>query len=325
LPMRDYLIKRGVSALGTLALAIVLNFFIFRIMPGDPTRTVVGDFRVTPEIRQLLVHQFGLDQPLWMQFILYIQNLLMGNLGVSFQYRGTPVTSIIFGRRLFNTFILMSSSIGVALIIGIIIGTIAAWKRESKFDISTVVFSLVTYSMPVFWLGMLIILVFGYYLGAIPIAGTQTVGITYSNVFEYAADYLHHMTGPFVTLTLSFIGYYFLIMRDSILDVFTEDYMLTAKAKGLSDRKILFKHAMRNATLPMVSLIAVEVTYLFGGATMTETVFSWYGIGRLIYEAVVMADFPILQGIFVIMSVVVITANFCADIIYALLDPRIRY
>lgn len=325
MPMRDYLIKRGVSALGTLALAIVLNFFIFRIMPGDPTRTVVGDFRVTPEIRQLLVHQFGLDQPLWMQFILYIQNLLMGNLGVSFQYRGTPVTSIIFGRRLFNTFILMSSSIGVALIIGIIIGTIAAWKRESKFDISTVVFSLVTYSMPVFWLGMLIILVFGYYLGAIPIAGTQTVGITYSNVFEYAADYLHHMTGPFVTLTLSFIGYYFLIMRDSILDVFTEDYMLTAKAKGLSDRKILFRHAMRNATLPMVSLIAVEVTYLFGGATMTETVFSWYGIGRLIYEAVVMADFPILQGIFVIMSVVVITANFCADIIYALLDPRIRY
>jgi peptide/nickel transport system permease protein len=323
--MRDYLIKRGVSALGTLALAIVLNFFIFRIMPGDPTRTVVGDFRVTPEIRQLLVHQFGLDQPLWMQFILYIQNLLMGNLGVSFQYRGTPVTSIIFGRRLFNTFILMSSSIGVALIIGIIIGTIAAWKRESKFDISTVVFSLVTYSMPVFWLGMLIILVFGYYLGAIPIAGTQTVGITYSNVFEYAADYLHHMTGPFVTLTLSFIGYYFLIMRDSILDVFTEDYMLTAKAKGLSDRKILFRHAMRNATLPMVSLIAVEVTYLFGGATMTETVFSWYGIGRLIYEAVVMADFPVLQGIFVVMSVVVITANFCADIIYALLDPRIRY
>ena len=323
--MRDYLLKRGVSALATLALAIVLNFFIFRIMPGDPTRTVVGDFRVTPEIRQLLVHQFGLDKPLWMQFILYIQNLLMGNLGVSFQYRGTPVTSIIFGRRLFNTFILMGSSIGVALIIGIIIGTIAAWKRESKFDISTVVFSLVTYSMPVFWLGMLIILVFGYYLGAIPIAGTQTVGITYSNVFEYAADYLHHMTGPFVTLTLSFIGYYFLIMRDSILDVFTEDYMLTAKAKGLSDRKILFRHAMRNATLPMVSLIAVEVTYLFGGATMTETVFSWYGIGRLIYEAVVMADFPVLQGIFVVMAVVVITANFCADIVYALLDPRIRY
>jgi len=124
---------------------------------------------------------------------------------------------------------------------------------------------------------------------------------------------------------LSFIGYYFLIMRDSILDVFTEDYMLTAKAKGLSDRKILFRHALRNATLPMVSLIAVEVTYLFGGATMTETVFSWYGIGRLIYDSVVMADFPVLQGIFVVMAVVVIVANFCADIVYAFLDPRIRY
>jgi peptide/nickel transport system permease protein len=323
--MKDYLFKRGLSALATFALAIVLNFFLFRIMPGDPTRTVVGDARVAPEVRKILVHQFGLDQPLWVQFVLYIKNLFMGNLGVSFQYRGTPVASIIFGKRLFNTFILMGSSICVALIIGIIVGTVAAWKRESRFDISTVVFSLVTYSMPVFWLGMLIILVFGYYLGAIPIAGTQTVGATYSNVFEYAADYLYHMTGPFVTLTLSFIGYYFLIMRDSILDVFTEDYMLTAKAKGLGDRKILFRHALRNATLPMVSLIAVEVTYLFGGATMTETVFSWYGIGRLTYEAVVMADFPILQGIFVVMAVVVIVANFCADIVYAFLDPRIRY
>jgi len=323
--MKDYLVKRAASAFVTLALAIVLNFFLFRIMPGDPTRTVVGDFRVTPEIKRALVHQFGLDQPLWVQFILYLENLLIGNLGVSFQYRGTAVASIIFGRRLFNTFILMGSSIGVALIIGIIIGTIAAWKRESKFDISAVVFSLVTYSMPVFWLGMMIILVFGYYLDWIPIAGTITVGKTYANVFEYAADYLHHMTGPFVTLTLSFLGFYFLIMRDSILDVFTEDYMLTAKAKGLSDRKILFRHAMRNAMLPMVSLLAVEVTYLFGGATMTETVFSWYGIGRLIYEAVVMADYPVLQGIFVVMSVLVITANFCADIVYAFLDPRIRY
>jgi len=323
--MRDYLIKRGASALITLALAIVLNFFLFRIMPGDPTRTVVGDFRVTPEIKQALIHQFGLDQPLWVQFLLYVQNLFVGNLGVSFQYRGTPVASIIFGRRLFNTFILMGSSIGVALIIGIIVGTIAAWKRESRFDIVTVIFSLVTYSMPVFWLGMMIILIFGYYLDAIPIAGTITVGMTYSNVFEYAADYLHHMTGPFVTLTVSFVGFYFLIMRDSILDVFTEDYMLTAKAKGLSNSKILFRHAMRNATLPMVSLIAVEVTYLFGGATMTETVFSWYGIGRLIYEAVVMADYPVLQGIFVVMSILVISANFCADIVYAFLDPRIRY
>jgi len=319
------LIKRGASALITLALAIVLNFFLFRIMPGDPTRTVVGDFRVTPEIKQALIHQFGLDQPLWVQFLLYVQNLFVGNLGVSFQYRGTPVASIIFGRRLFNTFILMGSSIGVALIIGIIVGTIAAWKRESRFDIVTVIFSLVTYSMPVFWLGMMIILIFGYYLDAIPIAGTITVGMTYSNVFEYAADYLHHMTGPFVTLTVSFVGFYFLIMRDSILDVFTEDYMLTAKAKGLSNSKILFRHAMRNATLPMVSLIAVEVTYLFGGATMTETVFSWYGIGRLIYEAVVMADYPVLQGIFVVMSILVISANFCADIVYAFLDPRIRY
>jgi len=323
--MRDYLFKRGLSGLATFGLAIVLNFFLFRIMPGDPARTVVGDARVAPETRKLLIHQFGLDQPLWVQFVLYIKNLFMGNLGISFQYRGTPVASIIFGKRLFNTFILMGSSIAVALIIGIIIGTVCAWKRESKLDISTVVFSLVTYSMPVFWLGMLIILVFGYYLDAIPIAGTQTVGATYSNVFEYATDYLYHMTGPFVTLTLSFVGYYFLIMRDSILDVFTEDYMLTAKAKGLSNRKILFRHALRNATLPMVSLIAVEVTYLFGGATMTETVFSWYGIGRLIYEAVVMADFPILQGIFVVMAIVVIVANFCADIVYAFLDPRIRY
>jgi len=323
--MREYILRRAISSIITLALIIALNFFIFRIMPGDPTRTIVGDVRLRPETRELLRQQFGLDKPIWIQFILYIQNLAIGNLGVSFQYRGTPVTEVIFGRRLINTLILMGSSIGLALIMGMVLGVIAAWKRGSKLDVSMLTFTLVAYSMPVFWLGMLIILFFGFYLKLIPLAGTVTPGVEYSNFFDYALDYLHHLIGPMVTLTIIDVAYYFLIMRNTMLDIFTEDYMLTAKAKGLRDRIILFRHGMKNAMLPMVSVIALTVVYLFGGATLTETVFSWYGIGRLTYESVMMADYPVLQGIFLVMAIAVILANFIADIVYAYLDPRIRY
>ncbi len=322
---KEYVARRLLSSLVTFFLIIVLNFFIFRIMPGDPTRTIARDARLLPEQRELLKKRFGLDRPLWDQFILYLVNLFRGDLGLSFQYRGTPVVEVILGRRMLNTFLLMGSSIAVALVIGMTLGTIAAWKRGSKADIAAIIFSLVTYSIPTFWMGMLLILVFGYYLDWIPISGTITTGVEYQTFWEYAADYLHHMVGPMVTLVISFIGYHFLLMRNSLLDVFTEDYMLTAIAKGLSTRTILFKHAMRNALLPMISVMALEVVYLFSGATATETVFTWQGLGLLIYESVVKQDYPVLQGIFIFMALAVLTANFVADVVYALVDPRIRY
>jgi peptide/nickel transport system permease protein len=201
---------------------------------------------------------------------------------------------------------------------------VAAWKRGTKIDISFIVFSLTTYSMPVFWFGMLLLMYLSYYYNILPIAGTITPGVTHPNFVAYALDYLRHLIAPMITLGISFFGGYFLFMRDTILDVFTEDYMLTARAKGLSDRKILFKHAMRNALLPMVSLMGVHVTFLISGATMTETVFSWDGLGRLIYDSVRNNDYPVLQGIFLMMAVLVVVASIIADITNAFLDPRIR-
>jgi len=321
---RKYVGKRALHGAITVMMAITLNFILFRIMPGDPTRAVVGDPRISTETRLALIAKFGLDKPLLEQFVLYLYNLFRGELGVSFVLKGRPVLEIILGRKMVNTVILMGSSMFLAFGLGIVLGVIAAWKRGSKTDVSSIVLSLATYSMPVFWFGMLLLLLLSYYINVFPIAGTITPGIVHANFFEYAADYLHHLIAPMITLAVSFFGGYFLFMRDTILDVFTEDYMLTARAKGLSDRKILFKHAMRNALLPMVSIMGVHLTFLISGATMTETVFSWDGLGRLIYDSVRNNDYPVLQGIFLFMAILVVIASICADIICAYLDPRIK-
>ncbi len=321
---KEYVGKRTLHGIITIILAVTLNFILFRIMPGDPTRAVSGDPRVDTATRLALIAKFGLDRPLFEQFILYVANLLKGELGISFVQIGRPVVSIILGRKMINTLILMGSSMFISFTLGIIFGVIAAWKRGTKLDISFIVISLATYSMPVFWFGMLLLLFFSYYINIFPIAGTITPGVVHPNFLAYAKDYLRHLMAPMITLGVSFFGGYFLFMRDTILDVFTEDYMLTARAKGLSNRKFLFKHAMRNALLPMVSLMGVHITFLLSGAVMTETVFSWDGLGRLIYDSVRNNDYPVLQGIFLLMAVLVVVASIIADIVNAYLDPRIK-
>ena len=321
---KKYVGKRTLQGIITIILAVTLNFILFRIMPGDPSRAVSGDPRVDTATRLALIAKFGLDRPLLEQFVLYVANLLKGELGISFVQIGRPVISIILGRKMINTIILMGSSMFIAFTLGIILGVFAAWRRGTKLDISFIVISLATYSMPVFWFGMLLLLFFSYYINIFPIAGTITPGIAHPNFLAYAKDYLHHLMAPMITLGVSFFGGYFLFMRDTILDVFTEDYMLTARAKGLSNRKVLFKHAMRNALLPMVSLMGVHITFLISGATMTETVFSWDGLGRLIYDSVRNNDYPVLQGIFLFMAVLVVVASIIADIVNAYLDPRIK-
>ncbi len=321
---KEYVGKRTLQGIVTIILAVTLNFILFRIMPGDPTRAVSGDPRVDTATRLALIAKFGLDRPLFEQFVLYVANLLKGEFGISFVQIGRPVVSIILGRKMINTLILMGSSMFIAFTLGIIIGVFAAWRRGTKLDIFFTVISLATYSMPVFWFGMLLLLFFSYYINIFPIAGTITPGVVHPNFLAYAKDYLHHLMAPMITLGVSFFGGYFLFMRNTILDVFTEDYMLTARAKGLSNRKVLFKHAMRNALLPMVSLMGVHITFLISGAVMTETVFSWDGLGRLIYNSVRNNDYPVLQGIFLFMAVLVVVASIIADIINAYLDPRIK-
>jgi len=294
-------------------------------MPGDPRMALLHE-NLDPSVIQQVEAQFGLGLPIWEQYGLYLVNLFRGDWGVSFTIStNTPVVEIIFGRRLVNTLVLMGSSLLLSIIIGMLIGVLAASRRNSLLDKSSIVFFLVTYSMPVFWSGLLILLYLGFYLNLIPLAHTITPGRHYANFFEYAGDYLWHMTGPMIVLTLSFVGSFFLLMRDTVLDIFTKDFMEAARAKGLSEKSILYRHAMRNAMLPMISVIAVNVAYLISGATVTERVFSWSGIGLLTIQAVVNADYPILQGIFLMLATIVVISNFAADIIYAFADPRVRY
>jgi peptide/nickel transport system permease protein len=293
-------------------------------MPGDPRQALLGE-GLSPDVRDSLVERFGLDKPLIEQYFLYIVNLFKGDLGVSFSHFNQPVMNVIFDFRFANTFILMGASMFVAILIGLIFGVLAAARRDTIVDSGSTVIFLVAYALPVFWIGVLILYYFGFLVNLIPLAGTITRGLHHANFIEYLFDYLHHMVGPFIVLTLSFIGGFYLIMRDSVLDVFTQDYILAAKAKGLRERTILYGHAMRNALLPMVSVIAVNMPYLISGAMMTEYVFSWSGLGLLTYNSVLTVDYPVLQGIFLFLATVAVLSNFIADIVYLALDPRIRY
>jgi peptide/nickel transport system permease protein len=320
---KEYIVKRALQSLLLFFLAITANFVLFRMMPGDPTLAVINP-SITIEQRQYLIREFGLDKSLWEQYTLYIRNLFSGNMGVSFTFLGTPVAEVIFDRRIWHTLILSSSSMFLAVVIGTLLGIAAARRRGSKLDLSLTGISVILHSTPVFWSGLIVLLVFGFYLNLIPLGGSQTYGVE-QNALEFTLDYLHHLVAPVLTLTSIMVASYFFVMRNSILDVFAEDYMLTAEAKGLSDRKIVFKHAFKNAFLPSLSLIAAQMSFLVGGATLTEAVFAWNGIGYLTYTSVQSYDFPVLQGIFLIVCVVVILANFVADMMYAYLDPRIRY
>jgi len=323
LGFREYVMRRGVECIVTFFILITLNFFLFRIMPGDPTALLLLNPKIKPETRELLRKKLGLDLPWHIQYFVFIKNLFRGEFGVSFHY-GRPVMEVI-AQRLPNTIILVGSSTLLAIIIGILTGAIAAWRRGTKVDKSLLIFSLATYSTPVFWLGMLLILFFSVYIGVFPIAGTTTAGVRHPNIFAYIVDYLWHMVLPLLCLVLIQIGSNFLILRNTLLDVLTEDYIITAKAKGLGSKIVLYKHALKPAMLPMITIAAIQLAFTVSGATLTETVFSWMGLGRLIYEAVLWRDYPILQGIFSIITITVLLANFIADIIYGFVDPRIRY
>ncbi|MBD3157147.1 MAG: ABC transporter permease subunit [Candidatus Lokiarchaeota archaeon] len=322
-PLR-YIARRVAQSILVWFLIVTLNFFIFRIMPGDPRASLISE-QMPPDVRQRIVERFGLDKPILEQYLLYWANLLQGNLGESFSHFGEDVWYTIFDHRFMNTILLMGVSLVIAIIIGMIMGVVAAARRGSKVDTGSTITFLVAYSIPVFWIGLLLLLVFGFHFDLIPIAGTITRGYDHANFLEYALDYGWHMIGPTIVLTLSFIGGFYLIMRDSVLDVFTQDYMLAAEAKGLKQKTILYTHAMRNAMLPMVSVIAVNLPYLISGAIMTEFVFSWQGLGLLTYFSVLANDYPVLQGIFLFLATITVLANLAADILYLYLDPRIRY
>lgn len=306
----------------TILVVITFNFFLFRIMPGDPIRILVRNPKMSEAALEQVRHQFGLDQPLLTQFLYYVRDLFTGNFGNSFNYR-QPVLDIIM-ERLPATLILVGLATLLAISLGIFVGVMAAWKRGTKIDVVGLGISLFLYSMPSFWFSVLAIMFFSVYLKAFPTGGMGAAGAVYANLWEQITASAKYLFLPVMTFGVAMVGEYAIIMRNSLIEVFTEDYMVTARAKGVSRVDLLIKHAVPNAMLPLVTLIAINLGFVVAGSIQVETVFSWPGLGRLMYTALMARDYPLLQGLFLFVTTGVILANFCADILYTYLDPRVK-
>lgn len=331
----DYLLRKVAFAVLTLAVVIVFNFFLFRILPGDPIKLLFRNPRLTRQAQETIRIQFGLDKPVWLdqqklqagdltgafdsQFTAYIRNLLQGNLGISFATRQN--VNELLAERVGRTVLLVFTGEILAIGLGMCIGIVAAWRRGTWIDAVSLLFGLATWALPTFFLGIILLVLAR---GTLPTGGMITPGLAKPGTLEYLVDVGRHLILPTTTLAIGSLSSYMLIMRSSMVEVLADDYILTAKAKGLSTSQILRRHALRNAMLPMVTIIALNLGYVVGGAIQVETVFSWPGIGRLIYDSVAKQDYPVLQGAFLLLAVSVITANLITDLLYSVLDPRIK-
>ncbi len=318
---RRVLLKKLLQAALTVAGVLVINFFLFRVMPGDPASMLVRNPRMSAESLERVTRMFGLDRPLHEQFLLYARDLFRGDMGTSFIFK-KPVIQII-GERLLATLLLTVVAEVMAILLGLFVGILAAWKRGTPVDIAALGFTLVSYSMPTFWLGILMVAVFAGTLGLFPVSGMISPAMVFADGWTRTLDVIGHLFLPSMTLALVLAGEYALIMRNSMIEVLTEDYITTARAVGLPERDVLRKHALPNALIPMSTVIAMSLGFTVTGALQVETVFSWPGLGRLMYDALKGRDYPLLQGIFLITSVAVIGANFAADILYRYIDPRV--
>ncbi|RLQ94789.1 ABC transporter permease [Falsibacillus albus] len=317
-----YMLKKFIQSLFTIFVVIIFNFFLFRVMPGNPLSTIMRNPNASEQAIEKIKKLFGIDQPMYVQLYLYFKQLFHGDLGMSFMFK-QPVIQVI-GEKLFPTILLVGVATILAIVVGIYIGIVAASRRGQKIDVISLTLSLFTYSMPTFWLGIVLIIFLSVSLNLFPTSGMATPGKVFSSSFGHMLDVAKHLFLPALTLSLVLVGQFVLIMRNSLLDVFTEDYITTARAKGFSEKLVTRKHAVPNAMLPMVTIIAINIGFMIAGAIQIETVFSWPGLGRLMYEALNNRDYPLLQGIFLIVSICVVLANFIADIIYGFLDPRIK-
>jgi peptide/nickel transport system permease protein len=316
---RRYVARKIFQAILTLFFVLTANFFMFRVMPGDPIALLARSQKLTPELIAEQRAEFGLDEPLPQQYVVYLRQTLTGQLGLSFR-SARPVWDEISG-RIWPTVLLVGTGTILASTIGIWMGTRGGWNRGSRFDTSTLYGSLVLYSTPEGWLGMILLLVFAGWLGWFPAGGYETGGYT---GFARIVDIANHLVLPCLTLTLGYVGSYAIVMRSSLLEVMREGFVLTARAKGVPDRLVLRRHAGPNAFLPTFTLIFLSFGFVLGGAIIIETVFSWPGLGLLTYEAINNVDYPMLQGIFLLTSTFVIVFNLVADLTYGYLDPRIR-
>ena len=316
-----FVTRKVLAALATLAFVVCFNFFLFRVVESDPVASLYRGKNLTQEQRLELRRQFGLEGSQATQFVRYLQQTAQLNLGRSYS-TNRPVMSDIW-ERAWPTIALVGVSTLLSAVFGILIGIVAAWRRRSKADYGWTGFSMATYSMPDFWLGMLLLVTFAVTLGWFPVGGITDSSSDATGVAKLF-DQAHHMFLPALTLTLAYLGEYALVMRSSLLDTMREDYLTLARAKGLRDVAVRNRHAVPNALLPVVTLIAINFGFVLSGAIAVEAIYSWPGLGLLSYEALRGPDLPMLQGLFLVFSAAVIVMNLVADLLYAYLDPRVR-
>jgi peptide/nickel transport system permease protein len=316
-----YIALKGGGAVVSLIMVIAVGFFAFRILPGDPAISMTRGRRVSADQVEQLRHQFGLDQPLLAQFWNYLVGLLHGDLGVSYTYN-QPVSELI-ATRVGPTLLLTGTAALLSIILGLWLGQRAAWRRGSSFDKTTTSVALVFWSVPTFWLGLILLLVFGGWLQWFPTGGMTTPGANESGI-AVVWDVARHLVLPVVTMVAVVYAHYLMVMRASLLEEMTSDYLVTARAKGLREDAVRRRHAVPNALLPTITLIFLTIGSLIGGAVTVETVYSWPGLGYLTFQALTAPDLPLLQGTFVVFSGIVILMNFAAELVYRVIDPRLK-
>jgi ABC-type dipeptide/oligopeptide/nickel transport system permease component len=312
-----YPLKRIAVALITLYVVITMNFFLFRVLPGNAVTNLARDPRLTLAAQRQLTHDFGLDKSLGGQYLAYLEQLARGNLGVSYQSR-QPVRTVI-GTDLKNTVPMVALATLVAVLVGIATGVVAAWRRGTVLDYGPVLTSLVFYAMPVSWLGMVLLLVAK---GHLPAGGQYDDFALHTGLISKWKDAGRHMILPATTLALGLYGQFVLVTRSALVETLGDDYVLIARAKGLSNWRVIRHHALPNALLPVLTLVALSAGFVVGGAILVETVFSWPGIGLGVFRAISERDYPVLEAAFLVLAGSVVFFNLIAELMYARLDPR---
>lgn len=319
--MRSYILSRLAWGALIILSILVLNFLIVHMVPGDPLQALVGDFPVPPGYAEQIRADFGLDKPITTQLGLYLFNLAQGNLGFSFANR-MPVLDLITA-RLGPTMLLMIPSLFFAAIFGVVLGVTAAPRAGSVQDTALTAISLFGYSVPVFWLGQMLVIVFAINLGWLPVQGMTSMREELHGI-DAVLSVLRHLVLPGFSVMIFYIAIVSRVARASVAEALHHDFVLTAKAKGLSRRTVLWRHVLPNAMIPVITVIGYNFGHSLTGAILVETVFGWPGIGSLFITSISNRDYPVLQGIFLLAAVSVVVINILTDLLYAFLDPRVR-
>jgi peptide/nickel transport system permease protein len=317
-----YVAGRLLQSVALILLVITLGFFVMRLAPGDPVLYLYGAQNVSAETLENMRRQWGLDRPAWQQYVTYVRNLLRGDLGYS-QVNQQPVGTML--RRIIpNTLLLMVPGLILAVTLGVLLGIAASRRLNSWADYLISAVSMVGYSTPPFWLGIIFIVVFASGLRWLPTQGMFTLG-TDARGLARAADVATHMVLPLGVLVWWYLAAFARLTRASMLEESRKPYLMTARMKGLPERRVVYRHALRNAARPVLTVLGLHLGTMFAGTVMTEVVFAWPGMGRLTFNAIIQHDYPVVLGVFIVVGVAVVLANLAVDLLYVLLDPRIRY